>query len=503
MFPGPTSDQPSGMPFRTRFIALLAIWFLAVNGSQSAAADLDQRIGSIEHGLVPASVASGEPLPRFSVWERMHRYRVPGLSAAFIEKGKIAWVRSYGVADVATGAPVTARTLFQAASISKSVTAAAVMRLVQHGKLGLDDDVNKELRTWKVPENEFTRTEKVTVRRLLSHTAGLTVHGFSGYAAGEPLPTLLQMLDGEAPANSGPVRVEAVPGTAFSYSGGGYLLLRTLMSDVTHTPFPDLMQRLVLGPIGMTHSTFAQPIPTRLQPIAASAHQADGTPFPGRFHVYPEMAPDGLWATASDLARFAIEIQNALAGKSKVLSQAIAHEMLTEQRQGYALGFRVGADEGRSWFEHDGSNFGFFSEMIVYTDSLGQGLIVLTNGNNVNLRMEFVRAVALEYHWPGFRPEEHVIARDIAPETLSSYSGVYEDPEVGKIVITFSDSKLFLDSKGMRIEAEQMFPESEDRFFIQSSRNTFVFKRDASGKVTSLAIESHMGAGGLEAKRVS
>jgi CubicO group peptidase (beta-lactamase class C family) len=287
------------------------------------------------------------------------------------------------------------------------------------------------------------------------------------------------------------------------YSGGGYVVLRTLVSDVTHSPFPELMERLVLRPAGMTHSTFRQPLLQELQASAATAYQSDGHAFEGRFHIYPEMAPDGLWTTASDLARFAIEVQNELAGASnKILSQATAREMLTRQMGSFGLGFRVGSTGGKPYFEHDGANFGFFSEMFAFSDSGGEGIIVLINGNNINLRTEFVRAVAREYHWSGFDPEKHVVAQNVPAETLAAYAGTYEHPEVGTIVVSFRNNKLFIDASGMRIEAEEMFPESENRFFIQPSSSTFVFKKNANGKVTSLSIEQHM-SGALEAKKVS
>src|SRR5713226_2401018 len=189
----------------------------------------------------------------------MHYYKVPGVSIAFFDHGQISWTRSYGFADVAGRRAVTSETLFQAASISKPVAALAALRLVRDGKLGLDEDVNHKLRTWKVPENEFTKDEKVSLRRMLSHSAGLTVHGFSGYASSQPLPTLIQILNGEKPANNEAVRVSAVPGMAWDYSGGGYVILQMLLTDVTQQPFPRTLNSLVLRPAGMKHSTFQQP----------------------------------------------------------------------------------------------------------------------------------------------------------------------------------------------------------------------------------------------------
>ena len=461
---------------------------------------LAQRISRIENGLLPASVIKGQPLPALSVAERMRHFHVPGLSVAFIDHGKIAWVRAYGYADVASGRPVTPDTLFQAASISKPLTAVAAMRLVRSGQLSLDDDVNSVLRSWKIPENDFTRKQEVTLRELLSHTAGMTVSGFAGYVPGQPLPTLAEILDGASPANSNPIRVDVMPGTIYRYAGGGYVVIRQILGDVTGLPFPELMQNLVLSPLGMTHSTFEQPLSSALQNSAATAYQADGQPFEGRFHVYPEMAPDGLWSTPSDLAKFAIEIQNELAGRSqKLLSQPFVREMVTSRMGGYGLGFKVGSTGGKAYFDHDGSNFGFFSEMFAFAEAGGQGIVVMTNGNNINLKTEFIRSVAREYHWTGFSPEEHVLAQNIGAEVVAPYAGAYDGPDVGKLTVTTAGNRLFLSAPGMRIDSEEMFPESESRFFIQPSRSAFIFNRDANGKVISLTIQQNNGS--IEAKK--
>jgi CubicO group peptidase (beta-lactamase class C family) len=220
------------------------------------------------------------------------------------------------VRDRAAGAPVDERTLFQAASISKPVTSTAMFRLIEQGRLALDEDVNVRLRSWKVPESAFTQTEKVTPRRIVSHMAGLTVHGFAGYDAGTPLPTLPQILDGLPPANSPPVRVTALPGDHESYSGGGFTVLQLLIQDVTGRPFKDVLDDLVLRPVKMTHSTFAQPLPQGSADGAATGYQADGTPIAGRFHVYPELAAAGLWTTPSDLARFMLAIGRSYRGEA-------------------------------------------------------------------------------------------------------------------------------------------------------------------------------------------
>jgi CubicO group peptidase (beta-lactamase class C family) len=186
----------------------------------------------------------------------------------------------------------------------------------------LDDDVNSYLKSWKVPENEFTKEQKVTLRRLLSHTAGLTVHGFPGYSAASSVPTVPQILDGVKPANTAAVRVDLLPGSMFRYSGGGYTVAQLMMSEVTGVPFQDFMQRAVLGKAGMRQSTYDNPLPQRLAAVAASGYKGNGDPIPGRYHTYPEMAAAGLWTTASDLARFVIEIQKSREGRSnQILKQ--------------------------------------------------------------------------------------------------------------------------------------------------------------------------------------
>lgn len=245
-----------------------------------------------------------------------------------------------------------------------------------------------------MPENEFTKQEKVTLRRLLSHSGGLTVHGFPGYAAGAPVPDLTQILDGVRPANTVPIRVDVVPGSLWRYSGGGYTVMQQLLLDVTRRPFPDLMKQTVLLPLGMTDSTYEQPLPESLRAQAASGHAADGKVVEGRYHTYPELAAAGLWTTASDLARFAIALEQAMAGGSKVLSQATVREMLTLQTGLYGLGLSLAGTDRAAHFSHGGSNAGFQCQMVAYVET-GQGAVVMTNSDRGGaLAQEILRAIA-------------------------------------------------------------------------------------------------------------
>ena len=248
----------------------------------------DDRMAQVENGLRPPVLLEGDKT--WSIAERMRFYHVEGVSIAVIRDSKIEWAKGYGMADAEAKQSVTTTTLFQAGSISKPVAAMGALVLVQDGKLTLDGDINQFLKSWKVPANAHTGKAPVTLERLLSHTAGLTVHGFPGYAAGEAVPTVPQVLDGAAPANTAPVRVDLDPGTQYRYSGGGYTIAQLAMTDVTGQPFPALMQRLVLGPLGMKASTYDQPLPAARLPEAAAGYDAEGKPDPRQA---PRLPRDG------------------------------------------------------------------------------------------------------------------------------------------------------------------------------------------------------------------
>jgi CubicO group peptidase (beta-lactamase class C family) len=261
----------------------------------------------------------------YTLPELMERFNVPGVGIAVIKDSQIHWTKGYGQADVSAKAPVTPETMFQAASISKPVTAFAVMRLVEAGKLSLDEDVNRYLKSWKVPETEFTRGRPVTLRALLSHTSGTgDGFGFPGYHPSAERPTLVQILNGSKPSNVGRVYWERPPFTASKYSGGGTVIVQLLMTDVVGKPFHEIMRELVLDPIGMKSSTYEQPLPADRDASAARAHDGRGRAMDTKWHVYPEQAPAGLWTTPADLAKLAIELQKALRSESKVLSRAAA-----------------------------------------------------------------------------------------------------------------------------------------------------------------------------------
>ena len=348
-----------------------------------------------------------QPPIELTLQQFMQKYNIPGLSVAIIDNYKIAWAGAFGVKEPGGTEPVTTSTLFQAGSISKPVAAVGAMWLVEHGKLSLDEDVNRKLKTWKVPENEFTKDQKVTLRRLMSHSAGLTVHGFPGYAVGTPVPTLVQIFNGEKPANTDPIRVDFVPGTKMRYSGGGVTIEQQLVIDVTGKPFPQFMHDTVLSKIGMTDSTYEQPIPPALAPRTATGSPGNKKAVEGRWHIYPEMAAAGLWTTPTDLAKFAIEIALSRQGKANhVLSQKSAQEMLTPQIKtgdsdgsSVGLAFFLGGPQNPDQFGHDGADEGFQANLIMLGDS-GKGLAIMGNSNTFfYIAPRVLELVARDYNW--------------------------------------------------------------------------------------------------------
>ena len=367
--------------------------------------ELAARIQRVENGIPPIPYSDAEPPLQLSLEQLMQLYKVPGLSVAVIDDFKIAWAKGYGVTEAGSHNPVTIHTLFQAGSISKPVAATGTLSLVQQGKLSLDQNVNDRLKSWQVPDNEFTKDQKVTLRRILSHSAGLTVHGFPGYQVGSPIPTLVQIFHGESPANTAPIRVELVPGTKFQYSGGGVTIEQQLLIDVTGKPFPEFMRETVFTKIGMADSTYEQPLPAARAAMAATGTHSDGTAVAGKWHVYPEMAAAGLWTTATDLARFGIEIALSKQGKANhVLSEAMTREMLKPQIDQVGLGFFLGQYKNPEEFGHEGDDDGFQAILIMFADS-GKGVAIMANSENgITLANHLIRSVAKEYAW-NYTPE--------------------------------------------------------------------------------------------------
>jgi len=376
-----------------RLLGLAALGFAASAAAQDAA----KMIAAVEG---PRVAKEGEQARTLA--EVMTQSHVPGLSVAVIRDYRIDWARSWGVADVETKTPATNETLYQAASISKPVSAMASLKAIQDGKFGLHQDINTILKSWKLAGSPFGGGEPVTPYTLMSHTSGTgDGFGFPGYDPGAPLPTVAQILNGEKPANRGPVLLVRPALTASQYSGGAVTIEQLALMDAVGRPFPDILRAWVLGPIGMTSSTFEQPLPKTLEARASRAHGSAGESREYRWHVYPELAAAGLWTTPTDLAKFAAELQKELAGKSTlVLNQANAKQMVTPVGVGdFAVGFSI-KKYGEGWyFDHSGSNWGFSCRLVGHI-AKGYGVAIMTNADGGGALIEDVlNRVAAAYQW--------------------------------------------------------------------------------------------------------
>lgn len=415
----------------------------------------------------------------------MKHYGVPGLTIAVIKDSKIIWTKSYGITDRESKQPVTDQTLFQAASISKPVSAYAALKEVESGKLNPDENVNLYLKSWKVPENSFTAKKKVSLKYLLSHSAGVTVGGFAGYAIPNKVPALVQVLNGETPSNSPAIRVDKEPGGTFRYSGGGYTIVQQMLIDLEGKPYPQIMNELVLKPLGMKNSTYSQPLPADKLKWAATGYLPDGTQTTGKRHTYPEMAAAGLWTTATDLAKFAIDLQLTIKGQSeKVLSRQMADQMTSPFIEPFeGLGIFLDKKQQDLYFFHGGWNEGFSSKMIAHKNK-GYGVAILTNSNQPLLIDELIRAVAITYNWSGYVMPVYKKINLTAADTENN-CGRYRSEKYELIKIYADGERLFLQKNAE--DPEELFKVAADTYVLRNWERQNKIVRNPADNIRYLA----------------
>lgn len=459
---------------------------LSAQNISSYSKEVQNNINQVESNLVPWALAQDSL--RFNLEERMAKYKIPGLSIAVIKDYKIEWVKAYGFADISENRTVTTKTLFQAASLSKSLNGVGVLKLVQDKKLDLNADINNYLTTWKFPYDTLSHNKKITTANLLSHTAGLTIHGFKGYAIGDSIPSLNEILDGKRPANSSAVRSMYEPGKKVEYSGGGTTISQLIVTDITHRKYEDYMWDQVLKPMGMTQSFFNQPPPSGKQYLLATGYNRSGREMKeSKYNIYPEKAAAGLWTNPTDLARYIIETQLSFHGRSeKVLSPEMTRLRLTPYLDNInAFGVFINLKGDEKYFQHSGSNEGFGCQ---YRGSLknGNGVVVMVNSDNLGILNEIINSVALVYKWGDFYSPVIKKTITLPDDLLQKYVGTYL-LDSDTISVIKKENGLQLN----RFIQSNMYFTSDSDFYITENKADYKFTKDLNGTVNGFTVNDN------------
>jgi CubicO group peptidase (beta-lactamase class C family) len=448
-------------------------------------------IKKVETGIPNRVYIEGDST--WSIEERMEHYGVPGVSIAVLHNGKIEWAKGYGVMDIKSKSPVTEQTLFQASLLSMPITAYGALRLVEQNKVSLDKNINSYLKSWQLPDNEFTKEKKATLRNLLNHSAGINIHAIPGYSADLPAPTLVEILNGTPPVKNDPILVDRKPDESINLSDAGYAIIQQMMLDVENKKFPEIMNELVLQPLEMNNSTFSQTLSKEQSMMAATAYLKDGSMVKGKRHTYPVMASNGLWTNAKDLAKFIINIQQTLKDNSnKGLSKDMTELMLTPSGvKGlvryyspdfkYGLGIHISNKKGETYFDHWGWNRGFFSLMIAHKDR-GYGVVVLTNTTIPAFNHEVIRSVAMAYEWDNYVPVHQKVETE--QSLVNKITGRYKDND--RIIEVFKKDNLLFTKNILDVEAEELVRVSNNHFVRRSSSRLIQFKPNSGRESINL-----------------
>lgn len=429
---------------------------------------------AVEQGLRGPVIFEGESNQHFSIEESLIRNQTPALSLAVLSAGEIAWSGAYGLADASTGRAAAPSTSFQAGSIAKPVTAAAVLRLAEAGEVDLDASISDYLISYSLPtpQPQETSDNPVTLRSLLSHTAGLAGGGYQGYPPDAPTPSDIEILQGDGAANSPALEIVAAPGQSLVYAGAGYTLVEVALHDALGADFSPLMDRWILDPARMHHSSFDQSSPLEPGADIALGHDTAGAVIDGGWRVHPEQAAAGLWTTAEDLAQMLRGLHLSYAGSGDLLSQETARDLFTEQRDGHAFGWVLRETPTGFFAAHSGGNEGYRAYVILNPET-GDGAALLANGNNgMAVIAETVRALSDTYGWARFEPVT-VRRAELSIEALEARVGSYHFEGIGDVVIE-------RDGDGLRAiypngQGVQMTPITEGGFIQPSDATRLSF----------------------------
>lgn len=476
-----------------KLFTFLLVTFFAIDAFPQSNS-LPNRIKAVENNLIPFV-----PVKGFKGWnllDRMKYYNVPGVSIAVIKDYKIDWAKGYGLADTLKNIPVTTETMFSAGSISKLLLAVTALKMVEKGQIDLEKPINNYLTSWKIAENDLTKKTPITLRMLLSHSAGTSQSSYFGFTTSQPLPTIVEILSGAKISETRPVVVNSEPNKEFRYSGGGSMIAQLALMDVAHKSFSDLTQELLFDQLGMKNSTFEQPLPSKFLKQSSWAYSSASW-FKGMPYVYPQQAAAGLYSTPTDLAKFFIDIQKSYLGKGKILSQATTKQMLTPQQNvsdgSYKEQIGIGPfliqrtdnqDPNGVYFEFTGVNAGFLAYGIASITN-GNGVVIMLNsGDDVNgLGKEIRRAVAKTYHWTNFLPDE-IQPIDLTEAELNEFTGRYRMGPNEVLYLRRENNYLVENiNEGNDIYC---FPVSKDTIVFTDYNIKAGFKRNENGEVISL-----------------
>jgi|CXWL01.1.fsa_nt_gi CubicO group peptidase (beta-lactamase class C family) len=475
--------------------------------AQGATADPSVVLAALAHGLRPTVLEAGEASPRWSLAERMAFHHVPGVAIAVLKEGRVVQAVGFGVREAGTHEAVDGDTLFSVGSISKVITAATALRLVAQGRLELDRDVESYLESWHLPPAPGIANPTVTLRQLMSHTAGLSVHGFPDYLPGEALPTLVESLNGAPPAQNGPVRLLRPPGQWSDYSGGGTTVEQMVIEDLTGTPLETVARHLVFEPLGMARSTFESPLSAARGNIA-KAHDGAGKPAAGPrgWQAFPQEGAAGLWTSAQELGTFVGALIQAYQGRSDYLPRALALEMMTEVSPSWhGLGPRLDGAGPTRVFHHGGTNDSYRAWIEGYLET-GDGFVILTNGEGGGLLRGEIRNALSDAIGRGVNPPIQSVALAPGSVRLADYAGTYRaDPaipvdfrraltdlfDIEELEIAVHDGAL---SVSIPDETGSLLPLTPTRFVAPTVFGTqYEFHRDPWGVVRAVTVE--LGAG--------
>lgn len=474
----------------------LTLIFLQIGIAQSKLHTVTDFIKKVERGLITNRVyITGDKT--FSIEERMEHYGIPGVSIAVIHEGKVAWTKGYGVMDKESQAPVTTQTLFQASALSIPVSAYGALRLVEQNKVGLDENVNSYLKLWKVPENDYTKEKKVTIRNLLNHSAGVYPRGTGNYGRNEKIPTLIAILNGTSPALNEPIVINKEPEESVRFAYASYVPIQQMMVEVEEKTFPEIMNKLVLQPLEMHSSTFDQSLSKAQLATAATGYLQDGSMVEGRSKVYPAMASYGLWTTAKDYAKFIANIQQTLMGKNaKGLPKDLTQLMGTPygvRNSSWSftcgLGFQLLNKNDEIYLRHHGWNTGFYSEIVAHRDK-GYGVVVMANSTFPNFNAEVIHAVAHTYGWDGYMPAYD--KKEIASSMVAKISGRYQANN--SVVTVFQKDHQLYAKNILNVDADELVRVSDSTFVTRNSTRLIQFKPDAEETVHLKYINRNDGA---------